>query len=175
MKKCLAVCSAAVLLVALVGLASGCKSSRPKGKFVVSDIKGDSLGMSLEEYMKKHPDSHCESEQAACVDVSGTTYAGVAVNKSAGFTGARLYDLTYFGASQFYHDQLLTALKEKYGEPRCVVSGDDRNCEWWNGTATIRFFSSPIGTSVSFRLDDLSAAAARKTEEANAQARKTDQ
>jgi hypothetical protein len=174
MKRSIAV--AKVISIAMLFIAVGCRSGRAKGTFVISDIKGDSLGMSLEQYMRKHPDSHCNSEDPACIDVAGTTYAGVGFNKSASFTNGKLYDLTYFGSPEFNHDQVLTALKEKYGEPRCATSENNtQGCDWWNGSMTIRFLSSADGVSVRFTLDDLAAAAAQKAEAKQAHDRKTDQ
>lgn len=171
------IAASVLLALAIVGITVALNSGaaqRKKGSFSVADIKGDALGMGVEQYEKKHPESHCEPDTPAC-DMRPTTYAGVPFNKSAGFTDGRLYDLTFFGAPEFYHDQLLKALEEKYGEPRCITSGANHECDWWNGLATIRMIYTPDGTSLRFTLDDLASVAAKKTEAKEAQDRKLDQ
>jgi hypothetical protein len=169
-----AIIAGAVALVMIIVVLTATRNGRSKLEFSVADIKGDALGMSLEQYEKKHPESHCELESPTC-DLRPTTYAGVPFNKSASFTGGRLYDLTYFGAPEFYSGQLLKALEEKYGRPRCVTSGKTRECDWWNGIATVRFLGGPGGTSVRFVLEDLASVAAQKAEAKQAQDRKADQ
>jgi hypothetical protein len=174
---------AAITIIVILGIAAlvftvvgGMRqSSRQRSNFSVSDIKGDSLGMSLEQYERKHPESHCGPDDPAC-DLRSATYAGVPLNKSAAFTDSRLYNITYFGHAAFADDQVLGALKEKYGAtPQCVKVEDNRSCEWWNGSARVKFFSGPTGMSVSFTLDELAQSVAAKTEERQAHDRKTDQ
>jgi hypothetical protein len=164
---------AAFAIVGITIVVSG-TSPRQRRSFSVADIKGDSLGMSLEQYERKHPESHCGPQDTSC-DLRPTSYAGVPFNKSASFTDAVLYDVTYFNNDSFSGDQVLSALKEKYGEPRCTTVNKIKGCDWWNGSATIRFMESQGGMSIRFTLDELASAASRKWEESRAQQSKTDQ
>lgn len=135
----------------------------------IADVRGDSLGMTLKDYEKKHP-RECSGQTC----VARETYAGISALKSANFTrDGRLYQVSYSAPPEFANE-LLTALKEKYGDPGCSAR-EKESCLWSNGMAHVRYSNFVTGVSVEFTDETLAAQAGTEYERDRAKARKADQ
>ncbi|HKV94905.1 MAG TPA: hypothetical protein VJW20_20335 [Candidatus Angelobacter sp.] len=147
-------CIAVVVLMALAAFKTGGESHtvliNPNLK--IDDIRGDTLGMGEIEYTKKHP-FQCGLFKDDCV--GSDTYAGIAATKDAQFTAnGKLWKITYL-VQPFLSDELLRALKEKYGDTVCTSMKERTSCNWANGKASILFVSVHNGATVDFTDDRL--------------------
>jgi hypothetical protein len=156
---------AIILLFALAGC--GPTPATPTVNFTVKDIKGDTLGMGVGEYRKKHP-GPCRTVTDLCVEAD--SYAGINGNKAVYFFNGHLYEIQYV-LHPFFEKDILPDLKEKYGEP---AQSNNNSFEWKNGTTTIQYSKAAKIISVTFSLDELKRQWAENYERQEAAAKKRD-
>src|SRR6266700_6524087 len=173
-------CSAAcgLLLLAL----AGCDQSQGgTSKAEAYTVKGDKLGMDLQEYQQKHPGSctgasKTNSSQGEVVcPTPDTTYAGIKAERVASFYHGKLFEISYtFKTTDT--DDMVAALTGKFGDPSKDDVGGGSALIWRNGTSTIKCAQSQEAkqTKVSFSLDSLQSEATAYKEKQKAESRKTD-
>jgi hypothetical protein len=138
----------------------------------IDEIRGDRLGMSIREYIKKHP-NECGEHDSECI--ASETYAGVGAMKDASFTkDGKLWKITYV-APALQSSQLLTALEEKYGQPPGCTDAYGKQCRWENGKSSVRFLSLKSGVNIDFTDSALSDQAIAEYQADQASKRKADQ
>jgi len=173
-------CSAAcgLLLLAL----AGCDQSQGgTSKAAAYTVKGDKLGMDLQEYQQKHPGSCTRADKSAnsqgdvVCPTPGTTYAGIKGDRQAEFFHGKLFQITYtFNNADA--DDMIAAVKTKYGDPSKDDVGGGSALLWRNGTSTIKYFQTQEAKQarIVFLLDTLQGEAAAFKEKQKAEARKSD-
>jgi hypothetical protein len=158
-----------------ISLILGCNKAAPapvlREKIVIDEIRGDKLGMTLSEYEKKHT-GFCSSG----ICVSKETYAGAPATKEVDFTnGGHLWKIAYAVEEEF-SQQLLQALKEKYGDPGPGCSNTKgTGCSWSNGKVTVNFLQMDKNASVVFTDIALSEQSSKEYDQEQEAKRKNDQ
>src|SRR5579864_7801935 len=135
---CSGVCG--LLLLALTGCNQSQAGPSPAEAYTV---KGDKLGMDLHEYQRKHPGA-CTAAgmpDRGAGDVvcptSNTTYAGIKGDRLASFFHGKLFEISYtFGGTDA--DDMVAALKSKFGDPSKDDIGGGSALIWRNGVSTIK-------------------------------------
>jgi hypothetical protein len=173
-------CSGAcgLLLLAL----TGCDQSQAgPSKPEAYTVKGDKLGMDLQEYQRKHPGSCTEAGKSdrgqgdVVCPTSDTTYAGIKAERSADFFHGKLFEVRYtFNAADT--DDMVAALKSKFGNPSKDDIGGGSALIWRNGISTIKYAQSQDAKQgkIAFSLDSLQAEAMAYKEKQKAESRKSD-
>jgi hypothetical protein len=126
----------ALSLIGLIGCNQQTSTASANGaitEFKITDIRGDVLGMPLQDYRKKHPHESKISGNSF-VD-SGATYAGCRAQKSADFYHDQLEEITYSVNWLLCHEEIEKALTEKYGPP--TYPGSHGVATWDNNIASI--------------------------------------
>jgi hypothetical protein len=137
----------------------------------IDSVRGDSLGMTLKQYEKRHPDQ-CLGDLCTGIE----SYAGVPARKQSIFTkDGKLWQI-YYSVDDQFADQLLAALKEKYGDPGAgCVSYDGHTCRWSNGKASVRFSHAGKNAVAEFTENALASQASEEYSRDRTAKRKTDQ
>jgi hypothetical protein len=167
--------AAILCLFALTGCRQG-PPPAPNIPFVVHDIKGDVLGMSLADYKKSHPDTCPAATPGFCME--HTTYAGYSASKYASFTGDKLYKVEYalhLSEITSEPEKFLAALQEKFGPPH----GEEQKMMLWkNPSVTMTYFhhikDEPVLTFIANDLRDAAEAEHREQKKQDDAARKKD-
>ncbi len=173
---CAGVCG--LLLLAF----SGCEQSQAgPAKAEAYTVKGDQLGMDLQEYQRKHPGACTEAGKSdrgagdVVCPTPNSSYAGIKAERQAGFYHGKLFEISYTFSSTDA-DDMIAALKTKFGDPSKDDVGGGSALIWRNGISTIRYATTQDAklAKVVFSLDSLQAEAAAAKEKQKAEARKSD-
>jgi hypothetical protein len=161
---------------------TGCDQSQAgPSKPEAYTVKGDKLGMDLQEYQRKHPGSCTEAGKSGpgygdvVCSTPDTTYAAIKAERSSDFFHGKLFEIRYtFNAADT--DDMIAALKGKFGDPSKDDIGGGSALIWRNGVSTIKYSQSQDAKQgkVSFLLDSLQAEAAAYREKQKAEVRKAD-
>ncbi len=159
--KSIFLCTLVGALVSGVGCNSAPATSKvPQKEFVVSDIKGDVLGMSYADYKRKHPEDCRYMGKDNCF-TSSTTYADISATRSADFFHGRLMSITYgvhhtFNSTTLKTDgaELAQAVESKFGAPKYETTSAKI---WDNGTVNIMLSDSTAvnDSFLTFTLNEL--------------------
>jgi hypothetical protein len=173
----------AFLAIAMGAAALGCSGATASApvsaslpKFMIHDVKGDVLGMAYADYKKAHA-QECtfpfggKDGEHGCY-TSGTTYAGIRASKDAEFYKGKLYWISY-NVDPMHADELLDALKEKYGQP--MTCAPDKSCTWGNEEATINYSTTEKMADVTFWLNGPLSEQVAETQKKRELAHRTDQ
>src|SRR5581483_1605942 len=136
----------------------GCSSAPPsppkqdRPNFVVKDIKGDVLGMSLKDYRHKHPSVDCSTtgKDDTCED--NDTYARFYAVRTAQFFEKRLYSIRY---RIEVDDDLLPELEKKYGGNHKEIGS--YSLQWDNQQTTIEYTKFDKAMKITFSDNALAA------------------
>jgi hypothetical protein len=160
----------------------GCEQSQAgPSKVEAYTVKGDQLGMDLQEYQRKHPGTCAEAGKSdrgagdVVCPAPNTSYAGIKADRQANFFHGKLFEISYTFSSTDT-DDMIAALKTKFGDPSKDDIGGGSALIWRNGISTIKCAPTLEAKQarVEFSLDTLQAEAVAAKEKQKAETRKSD-